>query len=569
MKQRFKEWLFGMLGKDTEAVVVSFWSGDRTLARRMTEEIQRLVPGRQHFIVTVDARPEVLPGTTLVALASGSSWQLYRQLRQIFRAKRIGLAPVLFTPGPHPLRWAAAWLAPTKILAHNRSLERHHLRLRHWIASWFFLRGQPLDRIFLRPWWLYPLKRDRSVYPTSFRVLEGRPLTPNRPRIGVLSPYSPYPLSHGGAVRIFHLLREVARDFDVFLFAFEEKETDDDLKVLLEFCAKVVLVKIPRYREPRWSSLVPPEVKEYRSRAMELAIAQFRGELDLFQIEYTHLAPYGGDILVEHDVTFDLHRQVFECEQTLSARWDLSRWQRFEARAVRRFPCVVAMSEKDQKLLEGTQRVTVIENGVDMERFRPEQEPPGMDLLFIGSFRHFPNLLAYRFFTEMVWPLLQSEFPHMRVTAIAGPDHLVHWRRHTGAPEPEPVDRIRLLGFVRDVVPLYAESNLVLVPTPVSAGTNLKVLEAMATERAVVSTACGCAGLGLEHGRSVWIADSPEDFAGGVARMMKDPAERRRLAVAARRIAEQRFDWKVLGRKQRTLYRELIQDRAQRRTART
>ena len=192
-----------------------------------------------------------------------------------------------------------------------------------------------------------------------------------------------------------------------------------------------------------------------------------------------------------------------------------------------------------------------------------------MHLIFIGSFRHFPNLLAYRFFTEMVWPLLQSEFPHMRVTAIAGPDHLVHWRRHTGEPEPEPVDRIRLLGFVRDVVPLYAESNLVLVPTPVSAGTNLKVLEAMATERAVVSTACGCAGLGLEHGRSVWIADSPEDFAGGVARMMKDPAERRRLAVAARRIAEQRFDWKALGRKQRTLYRELIQDRAQRRTART
>ena len=84
---------------------------------------------------------------------------------------------------------------------------------------------------------------------------------------------------------------------------------------------------------------------------------------------------------------------------------------------------------------------------------------------------------------------------------MAGPDPLIYWREHTGLLSIPLDDRIQLLEFVADVRPLYVEANLVLVPTLVSAGTNLKVLEAMAMERAVVSTSPGCAGLGLEHMR--------------------------------------------------------------------
>ena len=79
---------------------------------------------------------------------------------------------------------------------------------------------------------------------------------------------------------------------------------------------------------------------------------------------------------------------------------------------------------------------------------------------------------------------------------VAGPDPLTFWRAATGHGRPATDDGIRLLEFVRDVRPLYEEANLVLVPTLVSAGTNVKVLEAMAMERAVVSTSSGCAGLG-------------------------------------------------------------------------
>src|SRR5262249_8057907 len=149
-----------------------------------------------------------------------SAYQIYKQLRRRFRENRVGLAPVLFTGEPQyrPLRRAAFCLAPTKILAYNQRLERHHLRLRTAVASWLFLRGVPLDRIFLRPKWLAPWKKDRSVYPASVQELEGRPLSARRRRIAVVSPYFPYPLSHGGAVRIFHLLREIAEEFDIFLF---------------------------------------------------------------------------------------------------------------------------------------------------------------------------------------------------------------------------------------------------------------------------------------------------------------------------------------------------------------
>jgi len=147
----------------------------------------------------------------------------------------------------------------------------------------------------------------------------------------------------------------------------------------------------------------------------------------------------------------------------------------------------------------------------------------------------------------------------MAPTVVAGRNHALYWRQFTGEMAPPSGEGIRVLDFVRDVRPLYVDANVVIVPTTVSAGANLKVLEAVAMERAVVSTSCGCAGLGLEHGASVWIADDAQSFAAGVARLVDSPPERVRLARAAREIAERDFDWKPLGAEQRRLYRELQQ----------
>lgn len=543
-----KRLLFYLLGKDPEAVVVTFWSGGDARARAMFEEVRALVPNRRHFVVAV--KPVAVAGAQVVVVPTRDAWL---HLERAFAPYRIGLAAVLFDESPHPLRVAACALAPSKILAYNRHLERHHLRLRTAIASLLFLTGTRLDRIFLRPSWLYPLKRDRTRVPDRIVVRQGRPPGDSRPKVGVLSPYFPYPLTHGGAVRIFHLLREAARDFDLYLFTFARDPENQEFGPLLEFCAEVAVAELPHYREPHWATLAPPEVGEYASPPLEKCIenARKRCKMTLFCVEYTHLARYFGDVLVEHDITQDLYRQVWERDRTFAAWWNWKRWKWFEDNALRRFQRVVVMSEKDAVF---SPRAVVIPNGVDLERFQPVAEPAEPSLLFVGSFNHFPNVEAFLFFYQQVWPLLPAD---LRWTVVGGRDHQAYWSQFTSEPLPNDC-RITIYDFVRDVRPLYESCSIVVVPTTVSAGTNLKVLEAMAMERAIVSTPSGCAGIGLEDGVSVWIASEGREFALAIQQLMSDPEERAKIAKNARKIAELRYDWRAIGRRQAELWREFV-----------
>jgi polysaccharide biosynthesis protein PslH len=562
VRSALKKFIFRLLGKDPEAIVVTFASGHPDLAQRMFSEIQQLVPDRRHFLVG----PEEFDAQ--------STWQIYRQLRRRFRFYRIGQAPLLLDHDSRysALRRAVFLFAPTKILAYNARLERHQLSVGTALASFLFVKGVPLDRIFLRPTWLIPWKKDRSVLPAEVQEIEGRPVSPRRRRIAVVSPYFPFPLAHGGAVRIFNLLREMSAEFDIFLFAFRDAETADDLRPVLDLCARLILAGKPRYREPRWSTLAPPEVREFRSPAMFEALARTRAEykIEAVQVEYTMLAPYPGDVLVEHDVTFALYRQIRDRAPGIASRWDHWRWQRFEKKWIERYPKVIVMSEQDRALLHrsnGRPNVAVIPNGVDLARFTPEIERPGQRLLFIGSFRHFPNIVAYRFFVEQVWPILRKHSSEITFTVVAGPDPLLYWREHTGLASIPPDDRIRLLEFVSDVRPLYVEANLAIVPTLVSAGTNLKVLEAMAMDRAVVSTSSGCAGLALEHSVNVWIVDQAEDFARAIQSLLEDNSLRRRIAEAGRVHVERNYGWRQIGALQRRMLRDLMPPRVRIRPA--
>lgn len=521
LRETLKRLWFGLLGKDPEAVIACFAAGAPEKVEAMVTEMRRLVPDRR-----------------ILVLREGSWLEHQRRLSPY----RIALAPVLFDGDPqfNSLRRTAFLLAPTRILAFNARLERHHLRLSTCIASWLFLCGVPLDRIWLRPW-----KTGDSVLPQSWRRIDGRPVTPGRPRIAVLAPYLPWPLSHGGAVRLWNLLREASREFDICFFGFEDGQSEDDLRHAAEVCVRLNVAAKPRYREPRWSTLLPPEVREFYSPALHRAIEDEK--FDLLQVEYTQMASYGGDVLVEHDVTFDLFEQVARDAPTLSNRWDLWRWRRFERQALARARRVVVMSDKDASLVAPAPAV-VIPNGVDLQRFQPSPEAPGRRLLFIGSFRHFPNVRAYRFFVEEVWPLLSD----VTLTVVAGPDPDLYWQG------PPPPAGIRRLGFVADVKPLYDETTLVVIPTVVSAGTNLKALEAMAMERAIVSTPSGVAGLGLKHGESVWIAESASAMADAIRRLLDDPPLRVRLARQARALAESRYGWPALGDLQRQLWKDLL-----------
>jgi glycosyltransferase involved in cell wall biosynthesis/ribosomal protein S18 acetylase RimI-like enzyme len=535
LRSRLRKAWFGLRGIDPEAVIVTFRTGPVELCDRMAEEVRRLIPGRRHI--------EIAPGTSP------------REVRERLRGLRIGMAPVMIAGGDEHggLRRLAFRLAPTRILAYNPRLERHHLQWKFPLASWLFWRGTPLDRIWLRPSW-WPWARERTVVPREFRIVEGRPFSPVRAPVSVLSPYVPWPMSHGGAVRLYNLLRECSYGFDITLFAFTEGSEEEDLEPLRKFCTKLVLVPKPRYREPRWSSLEPAEVREYRSDVMEGLIAKHRrGPL---QVEFTQLAGYGGDILVEHDITFDLYRQVHRRKGTVGSWWDWWRWRRFEKRALKRAGHAVVMSDKDRQLC-GHRRATVIPNGVDLTRFRPAAETGADRILFIGSFRHFPNVVAYRFLTGEVFPRVRARKPGAQIAVVAGPDPRLHWQASTGLADWPAIDGVEVTGFVADVRPLYEESKVAAVPTLESAGTNVKVLEAMAMGRPVVSTSSGCAGLGLVHGLDVWIADGAAAFADGIVRMLADEALRRGVAERGRRTVEERFSWRRIAAIQTALWSEL------------
>ncbi len=562
-----KKWLARALGRSGPPVIAVFLSGDAEISRQMAHRMRELLPDHPHLIIgrrPVD-RAAYAYAQEVIEVGGPGFLAAWLEARRRLRGRWIALAPFVWSGGS-TLRWVPWLVAPRKLLAFNRALERHHLRLTCPLASWRFLRGEAVGDIF-RPTVFAPL-RGRPQPEAGVQVFPGRPAG-RRLQVAVVSPYFPFPLSHGGAVRIYNLLRQAAADADISLFSFGEKETAREVEPLREFCTRITLVETPRWDPPSLIRTLPNGVAKFQSRAMRALLAA--EQAPVVQIEYTQLAHLGRaapgrTILVEHDVTFDLHRQLRQRAtgwSKVTASLEAARWRRYEVENARGYDRVVAMSADDLERLASAglarERLCVIENGVDLARFVPEPPPAGgaPEILFIGSFRHFPNILGYRFLIDGVWPTLRKACLDLKLTVVAGADHAYYWRRHMGADLAPPPPGVEMLDFVADVRPLYARATVVAAPLEVSAGTNLKVLEALAMERALVSTAVGVAGLGLTPGENVLLAERPSDFAASVLSLLWNRAARDEMAAAGRALVEERYGWDTLARKLVTVWEEL------------
>jgi GT2 family glycosyltransferase/glycosyltransferase involved in cell wall biosynthesis len=375
----------------------------------------------------------------------------------------------------------------------------------------------------------------------------------------VASPYLPFPLSHGGAVRIFNLMKHAAARHDLVLIAFCETLSTPPAE-LLALCSEVVLVR--RYGSHyRRRTSRPDVVEEFDSAAFRACLKQTveRWKPAIVQLEFTQMAQYADacagvkTILVEHDITFDLQQQLLAITpETGAARWELEqqleKWRRFETAAWRGVDSVVTMSEKDLGVVTGAKSVTALPNGVDCERFQPgAREPEPKRLLFIGAFRHLPNVLALEYFLREVWPLLGPGY-RLHVIAGAQPDHLPEYLNQPG---------IEVEGFVADVREAYQRAELVLAPLTASAGTNIKVLEAMAMGRVVVSSRAGINGLDLRPGCDVVVCGSAEEMAAEIRSLTEDAARRQTIERQARKTALT-FDWREIGVRQEGLYMRAI-----------
>jgi glycosyltransferase involved in cell wall biosynthesis len=392
----------------------------------------------------------------------------------------------------------------------------------------------------------------------------------DRPRVLVVSPFLPYPLSHGGAVRIYNLCRALAGRVDFALAAVREQNEAVDYDRLHEVFRQVYAVDLDETPAP--GARLPKQVRHYNSRSLRALIAGVCRDWqpDLLQIEYTQMAafrdaaPAVPALLVEHDITFSLYAQLAAGQPAGDAHAEYQRWREFESLWLRRFEGVWTVSEEDRMLAirEGSppDRTFTIPNGVDTTRYAPCDEPAGgLEILYVGSFRHLPNVIAFDKLRRDIMPRVWERFPNVTLRVVAGPDHETFWHRfaHNGSARIGD-RRIAIHGFVEDLRPLYTKAAVIVAPLEVSAGTNIKVLEAMACGKAVVTTPVGCAGLNLRDGADALIREQAASFADAVCDLLASRTRRQVLGVEARATAEHLFSWNMIAEQAYASYLSLI-----------
>jgi glycosyltransferase involved in cell wall biosynthesis/GT2 family glycosyltransferase len=384
---------------------------------------------------------------------------------------------------------------------------------------------------------------------------------PEKPRILIATCYMPFPLSHGGAVRMYNLMREAAKDYSLVLLSFVD-EFQTPAPELKELCVEILQVKREGTHYRR-STPTPKVVDDFSSPTFEATIrwVHRKWQPQIAQLEFTQMAQYAKachpakTILVEHDITLDLYAQLLKDKDDFDLRLELDKWNQFERQAWRDIDATVVMSDKDSATITGAKRVAVLENGVDLERFQPTSTPPEpRRLLFIGSLAHLPNLMALAWFLNEVWPQLKNTRLH--IIAGRNPQYYVDFykdRVSINLNQPN----IELEAFVSDVRPAYEKAEVVIAPLLASAGTNIKIMEAMACGKAIVSTPGGVNGLTLEPNKDFLLAQDPTDFARAIHSLQSNPTLRQQLEQQARQTVEAKYSWTAIGEKQRALYQLL------------
>jgi len=391
-----------------------------------------------------------------------------------------------------------------------------------------------------------------------------------RPRLLFLCQTVPYPPDSGVAIRSFHVLRLLARAFDVTAVCFARRKGEAvpqrDLAVrvaALRRAAEVEAFPVPQEHSRwrlAWDHLRSVGVNRvhtafsYDSAAVRARLRQLLGSrrFDVTHVDSIVLSAYLpllGDapvVCVHHNVESILLRRRAQIERSPWRRAYLNRqatlMEREERRWCGRCRLNVVVSDADRGALErivpGANSV-VVPNGVDIDAFRPGM---GRDegVVFVGELNWFPNRDALQYFCDEI-------LPRVRATGEAAP---VRWvGRASEETRRRYADRyaVELTGYVDDVRPYVRNAACYVVPLRVGGGTRLKILDAWAMGKAVVSTSVGCEGLAAIDGGNILIRDDPDGFARAVRAVLQDAHLRRRLGEEGRRTVERLYSWEQIG----------------------
>jgi glycosyltransferase involved in cell wall biosynthesis len=399
----------------------------------------------------------------------------------------------------------------------------------------------------------------------------------------LLSTRSPYPLISGHSLRTYHILRGAAQKHDVTLITFvqlEEELKKENIEHLRSFCRSVYPFRIPvdmsriRLASSLFLNLFSPLPFVAQKYDASMIRNTIRGiivteHIDLVHVDMLPLAVYIDEfsdlptVLINHNVESVRLYRWFQTETNILKKAFLGlQWLKlrsFERSSMSKFDCCVVVSDVDKQLLRKmgiNSKMFVVPNGTDTEFFKPMGNMKIEDsVLWIGHMDVHTNKDAVLYFWRETYPLLRKEHPKLRMTFVgtAPPKEIANAAKKD--------EQIVVTGFVEDIRPHLGEATVMVVPIRIGSGTRLKILDAMAMGKAIVSTSVGCEGLNVTNGTDILIADDPEDFATRTTALLKNPDLRMNLEKNARKLAET-YDWNLITEKQEFVYQEAVKGRS-------
>lgn len=383
----------------------------------------------------------------------------------------------------------------------------------------------------------------------------------------------------GGNLRQYHMIRELSRRHEIWLVSAALPWEMEKVAEVAPFCERLEIVPHRfRFRPPkrRWHywlnrvtylrSPYPFEVERFQHllaefrRRVELLCRE--GTPEVLDVEQSNIAHWGSlvprqlpRVLVMYDVLTDVARLKLGLRrpwrEKLVDRIEHLKTRRYERRHLRDYGALVVVSDADLALVRALApgaSVSVVPNGVDTGYFVPGgAADDGANLVFTGSMGHPPNEDGVLYFGSQIYPLIKARRPEVRFCVVGrSPSERV--LSLNGC------DGITVTGEVPDVRPYLQRAAVVVVPLRFGGGTRLKILEALAMGKAVVSTRLGAAGLGVEDSRDLLLADEPEGFADAVVGLLGDPQRRAQLGQRGRDLVETRYEWRPLAGRMDAVY---------------
>lgn len=382
-------------------------------------------------------------------------------------------------------------------------------------------------------------------------------------KILMVSSFLPYPLINGGNIRLYNLLKNLNKDYEVTLVCEKRDfQTDRDIEEIRKFCKKVITVD----RKKQWSfgnilrsgfSLDPFLIVGHMSSEMKNKIKQelIANNFDLIHVETFYVMqnlPKTNTpiVLVEHNIEFSVYKRfvdnsLFFLRPFLN--WDVQKMKLKETSFWKKAKILIAVSEKEKRLMDAD---VVIPNGVDIEKFKMQSLKFKIEekrILFIGDFNWIENRDTVRWIMEKIWPELKSKIDLNIKLWIVGrkiPNNIKNLTKDPSVIFDE--------NASEDTSLIYRKSFILLSPIRVGGGTSFKILEAMVSGIPVVTTTLGAGG--ITDGNELIKADNVEQMVQAVSRLLSDQKYYKDIAESARELIEEKYDWKKITRELERVY---------------